>query len=218
MNLLKTRFFRHYKNKPYKYLGLVKHSETQEDLVLYETLYENQSAKLWVRPKAMFFENVEINGMIQPRFAPVQFTITEYTSIQDFPISQFSILHNEIMESTATTPKFAERLKNKKIYGLLIFDGATPVGMKLGYAEAGSLFYSWLGGTIKAYRGLGIASELMRVQHEWCKAQGYAVVETRSREPFTDMMRLNLALGFKITGTLIDPKNQLKVIFQKQLS
>lgn len=52
----------------YKVLGLVKHSETLEDLVLYEALYENPHGKLWVRPKEMFFEEVEREGKKFPRF------------------------------------------------------------------------------------------------------------------------------------------------------
>jgi hypothetical protein len=52
----------------YKVLGLVKHSETLEDLVLYEALYENPHGKLWVRPKEMFFEEVEREGRKFPRF------------------------------------------------------------------------------------------------------------------------------------------------------
>ncbi len=60
--------YEHYKGKPYKVHGVVRHSETLEELVLYETLYENPSGKMWVRPKKMFLESVEINGKRRPRF------------------------------------------------------------------------------------------------------------------------------------------------------
>ena len=60
--------YEHYKKKPYKVHGVVRHSETLEELVLYETLYENPSGKMWVRPKAMFLENIELNGQNVPRF------------------------------------------------------------------------------------------------------------------------------------------------------
>ena len=52
-------FYRHYKNKPYKAIGIVRHSETQEEMALYEALYPNESGQLWVRPLAMFLEDVE---------------------------------------------------------------------------------------------------------------------------------------------------------------
>lgn len=52
----------------YRVIGVAKHSETLEDLVVYECLYENPKSKLWVRPKKMFLEEVEINGEKVPRF------------------------------------------------------------------------------------------------------------------------------------------------------
>lgn len=61
--------YRHYKNKPYKVHGVVRHSETLEELVLYEALYPNDLGVMWVRPIEMFLNNVEINGVMVPRFA-----------------------------------------------------------------------------------------------------------------------------------------------------
>ncbi len=52
----------------YNVIDIVKHSETLEDLVYYECLYDNELAKLWVRPMKMFFETVVINGEEVPRF------------------------------------------------------------------------------------------------------------------------------------------------------
>lgn len=60
--------YEHYKGKRYRVHGIVRHSETLEELVLYETLYENDLGRMWVRPKSMFLENVEINGKSIPRF------------------------------------------------------------------------------------------------------------------------------------------------------
>ena len=60
--------YQHYKGKKYKVHAIVRHSETLEELVLYETLYENDLGKLWVRPKQMFLENVTIDGKTMPRF------------------------------------------------------------------------------------------------------------------------------------------------------
>lgn len=60
--------YTHYKGKKYRVLGLVRHSETLEELVLYNCCYENDLGKTWVRPKELFFSNVEINGKTQPRF------------------------------------------------------------------------------------------------------------------------------------------------------
>jgi len=62
--------YRHYKGGEYEVLGVARHSETLEPLVIYRPLY-NQSG-IWVRPFTMFFEQVEVNGQRQPRFALLQ--------------------------------------------------------------------------------------------------------------------------------------------------
>ena len=62
--------YRHSKtNRLYRVHFLAKHSETMEDLVVYETLYENPTGKYWVRPAAMFTELVTLSGQTVPRFA-----------------------------------------------------------------------------------------------------------------------------------------------------
>jgi len=61
--------YRHYKGGEYEVVGVARHSETLEPLVLYRPLYNETG--LWVRPYAMFFEQVELDGQLQPRFAPV---------------------------------------------------------------------------------------------------------------------------------------------------
>lgn len=60
--------YKHFKGGQYKVIGTAKHSETLEDFVVYEALYENKTSKLWVRPKAMFQESVEVAGKVVPRF------------------------------------------------------------------------------------------------------------------------------------------------------
>lgn len=61
--------YRHYKGGEYEVLGVARHSETLEPLVVYRPLY-NQSG-LWVRPYSMFVEQIDLDGRQQPRFAPV---------------------------------------------------------------------------------------------------------------------------------------------------
>lgn len=58
--------YRHYKGNDYEVLGVARHSETDEELVVYRPLYGDGG--LWVRPKAMFCETVEVNGQRVPRF------------------------------------------------------------------------------------------------------------------------------------------------------
>ena len=58
--------YRHYKQLDYEVLGVVRHSETLEPLVLYKALYGEQG--LWVRPFAMFTDEVVVDGVRRPRF------------------------------------------------------------------------------------------------------------------------------------------------------
>ena len=59
--------YRHFKGLLYEVVGTARHSESLEPMTLYRALYGEQG--LWVRPAAMFNEDVEIDGVRQPRFA-----------------------------------------------------------------------------------------------------------------------------------------------------
>ncbi|HEY9118365.1 MAG TPA: DUF1653 domain-containing protein [Marinobacter sp.] len=59
--------YRHYKGMDYEVIGVARHSETEEQMVVYRCLYGDYS--LWVRPLSMFRETVEMAGEQVPRFA-----------------------------------------------------------------------------------------------------------------------------------------------------
>ncbi|MFC1663457.1 DUF1653 domain-containing protein [Patescibacteria group bacterium] len=58
--------YQHYKGQYYQVIGLARHSETREELVIYQALDGKQ--ELWARPKKMFLERVMANGQEVPRF------------------------------------------------------------------------------------------------------------------------------------------------------
>ena len=58
--------YRHYKGKLYELIGAARHSETLAPMVVYRPLYGEGA--LWVRPHAMFFESVQVEGQTLPRF------------------------------------------------------------------------------------------------------------------------------------------------------
>ncbi len=63
---LKPGKYRHFKGKEYELIGIAKHSETMEELVVYRALYAEQD--LWVRPASMWSEEVHREDYHGPRF------------------------------------------------------------------------------------------------------------------------------------------------------
>lgn len=63
---IKPGRYQHYKGQHYEVIGIARHSETEEQMVIYRCLYGDFS--LWVRPLAMFVETVEVAGEQVPRF------------------------------------------------------------------------------------------------------------------------------------------------------
>jgi len=62
--------YRHHKGGEYEVLGVARHSETHEALVVYRPLYN--ATGWWVRPHTMFFEDVDIDGERLPRFERIE--------------------------------------------------------------------------------------------------------------------------------------------------
>ena len=67
---IKTGLYEHFKGKRYEVVGLARHSETLEELVVYKALYKGNfpEGSLWVRPLKMFQEKVVLSGKEIPRF------------------------------------------------------------------------------------------------------------------------------------------------------
>jgi hypothetical protein len=64
---VKPGIYRHFKGRLYEVLGPARHSETEELFVVYRALYGDGGT--WIRPAAMFFDTIERDGVVQPRFA-----------------------------------------------------------------------------------------------------------------------------------------------------
>ena len=70
MEKIQKGFYEHYKGKRYEVIDVAVQSETLELMVIYKALYQGDfpEGTLWVRPLAMFKENVTVAGKLVPRF------------------------------------------------------------------------------------------------------------------------------------------------------
>lgn len=66
---MEERYFIHFKGGLYKMLGTACHSESLENVVVYQALYG--SNKIWVRPLDMFFDKIILNGVLVDRFKEI---------------------------------------------------------------------------------------------------------------------------------------------------
>ena len=62
-------YYRHFKGNVYRVLHIAKHSETLEEMVVYQAMYGERG--IWVRPKSMFEEEIERDGKTFRRFSPI---------------------------------------------------------------------------------------------------------------------------------------------------
>lgn len=69
--MMEPGLYKHYKGNVYEVIGVAKHSETLEELVVYKATYQPEGANLWVRPLKMFIETVVIDGVEAKRFEKI---------------------------------------------------------------------------------------------------------------------------------------------------
>ena len=212
------KLFHHYKNKPYTYIGLARHSETLEEMVIYETRYENAHGKIWVRPKKMFFESIELNGKSTPRFKEIPLNISTTVDVKEADINVIAPLIEKTFGEWDSKWFYSTFNQNKKFHLAIANIEDQPVGFKIGYERDQSEFYSWLGGVLPEYRGLGVAAKLMTTQHEWCQRQGYLKIGTKTQNRFKEMLMLNIKNGFEIIGTDPTDKDGMKILMEKKIN
>jgi GNAT superfamily N-acetyltransferase len=129
----------------------------------------------------------------------------------------FRKLHAETFGEESTF-RMEEELPTMRSCNLWIAHSCNEVlGFKLGYEMEIDEYYSWRGAVSKDHKRKGIGSALMIAQHDWCKEYGYKRIQTRTRNKWREMLILNLKHGFRITGTLLDEQERLKIILEKDL-
>lgn len=147
---------------------------------------------------------------------PIRFQVIEGIPV-DTEILNGIVDVNVAIFKSSTAAGLLEQLSKR--YALLIVvavDGTKVTGYKIGYEQNQSQFHSWLGGVHPEYRKQGIASEMMRLQHNWCKEHGYTSIRTHTKNKWRDMLILNIRNGFDVVGTVTED-GLPKIILEKTL-
>lgn len=143
----------------------------------------------------------------------------KYMYYQEIPeieiLTGITELHKHVFEGAELG--IEELMEKKKLLSFVALEGNRVVGFKIGFEYANDTFYSWLGGVHTDYRGKGIASELMRQQHEKVKSLYYPKIRTISRNKRREMLLLNIKHGFDVIETFTSEKGTHKIVLEKEL-
>ncbi|MBC85629.1 MAG: GNAT family N-acetyltransferase [Bdellovibrionaceae bacterium] len=128
-------------------------------------------------------------------------------------------LEEQIFPKPLKKEKIIRELSTKHNPSIFIaFENEIPVGYKVGFERSSRIYYSWIGGVTPKFRDLGIASELMKLQHNFAAQQGYKVVCTQTDNSFQPMIILNLKSGFEIKGTIQSTgDSHVTIVMEKSL-
>ena len=77
--MISLGIYKHYSGKMYQVIGVARHSETLEEMVVYQALYGDYG--LWIRPAVMFAEKVTINGQESQRFLFVSEAVSKAPTV-----------------------------------------------------------------------------------------------------------------------------------------
>ena len=190
-------YYLHYKNKPYHFLGLVRHSETLEEMVLYKTKYENKLGPLWVRPKEMFFESIDVGGKKTARFQKVKIEVEGFWNLKS--ISQEI---QEFLSQGKDSKALLKKLHSVKRNLLFVTARANEkiIGLRLGFLKDDSRFFHCITLLHPQFRGMGLNQLLWEGQKESCLAKGVEWIQTAVNGKAINKITFHLRQGFGIHG------------------
>lgn len=142
-----------------------------------------------------------------------------YDKIDAKILQEIEILEKNIFGTTRGIEKLKMELSSKfNTTIIIVYNDEMPIAFKIGYERSKRVYYSWMGGVTLKFRGLGLANEMMQIQHNHAVELGYDVINTQSNNKFKNMIILNLKNGFEIKGTLQSiGDDYLTVILEKSL-
>ncbi len=150
----------------------------------------------------------------------MRFQTKNITNMEDWPkalLESFKKLHKEIFAEEYSGTELAS--KKTMLVQLAYGEGDQVLGFKIGYEISPEEFYSWKGAVAVTARNYGIASSLLFAQHDWCKANGYKKISTKTKNEWRNMLILNLRNGYDVVGTEPDEKRGgVKILLAKSLT
>ncbi|WP_428664719.1 GNAT family N-acetyltransferase [Runella sp.] len=126
-------------------------------------------------------------------------------------------VHFQVFDGQERSELLREINETPHLLTIIAYENNKAIGYKMGYQRKVGHFYSWLGCVLPNYRGHGIASQLMTMQHDWCRANSYHTVRTMTYNKWRNMLILNLKHDFNIVGILADNTGAPKIILEKNL-
>lgn len=140
---------------------------------------------------------------------------SEPVTIDEGTLADVAALEKTIPEFETAIDEAAmgSRIGDRRHLALIARVDGEPAGFKLGYEENAERFYSWVGAVAPAYRGRGIAQQLLAAQESWCRTNGYREVVVKSYNRFRNMVLLLIRSGYDVHGT----QTNGAIVFKKSL-
>lgn len=132
-------------------------------------------------------------------------------------LEEILIVHFQVFSGQSREELIHEINTSPRLLTIVAYQNNQVVGYKMGYHRKDGHFYSWLGCVLPTHRGGGVASQLMKLQHDWCRANGYHTIRTMTYNQWRNMLILNIKHGFNIVGLLADKPGEPKIILEKKL-
>lgn len=129
-------------------------------------------------------------------------------------------LHKQIPEFDIADPEkeYRERLFGKGPIILIAQINQQSIGYKVGYKED-EYFYSWMGGVVPGFRGIGVVAKLASQQEDIVRGLGIFKIRFKTQNKFKSMLIFALKNGFSIIGTVpFNGGEGFKILLEKELN
>lgn len=153
--------------------------------------------------------NIDVQ-MLKITQVPISQVVAVYQQIPEFNVHQ----SDEVILS-----EWQGRIGDRACLCLLACYQGEPVGFKLGYGLSAECFYSWLGGVLPVFRGMGIAGMLRQAQERWAYQAGYQKVSVKTQNRYKAMLAMLIHANYQVVG--FEPKEHIshhRLMLEKHLA